>query len=131
MIKASNPATIPQPDGCFSQAVVVDAGTRLLFVSGQVPRGPDGETVGEGDITAQAEVVFGSLAKVLAAHGTDFNSAIKATIFVTDMDRAGEVAEVRARHYGDARPASTFVEVSALGDPRWLLEVELVAAIPA
>jgi 2-iminobutanoate/2-iminopropanoate deaminase len=110
--------------------MVVTAGTGLIFISGQVPRGVDGQTVGVGDMKAQAERVFHCLAEILAAHNTTFDDAVKATIFVTDMSRAGEVAEVRSRFYKMAAPASTFVAVSALGDPDWLLEVELIAALP-
>ncbi len=80
-------------------------------------------------MTAQAEQVFHSLQEILNAHGTTFANAIKATIFVTDIARAHEVTAVRSKYYGDAAPASTFVEVSALGDPNWLLEVELIAAL--
>jgi enamine deaminase RidA (YjgF/YER057c/UK114 family) len=65
----------------------------------------------------------------LQAHGTSFAKAIKATIFVTDISRADEVIAVRSRFYGNAAPASTFVAVCALGNPDWLLEVELIASI--
>jgi enamine deaminase RidA (YjgF/YER057c/UK114 family) len=128
-LQISNPKTVAPPDGQFSQAVVVSAGTNMLFISGQVPRNINGDTVGVGDMTAQAEQVFHSLQEILIAHNSTFARAIKATIFVTDMTRAHEVTAVRAKYYGDAAPASTFVEVSALGDPRWLLEVELIAAL--
>jgi enamine deaminase RidA (YjgF/YER057c/UK114 family) len=125
----SNPASVALPDGHFSQAVVVDAGTKMLFISGQVPRDLAGNTVGVGDMTIQAEQVFSSIGAILAAHHSGFDRAIKATIFVTDISRAAEVMAVRSRHYGRAMPASTLVAVQALGDPEWLLEVELVAAL--
>lgn len=127
----SNPTTVAAPDGQFSQAVEAAAGTRLLFIAGQVPRGPDGDTVGVGDMTAQAEQVFANLAAILKAHGATFADAIKATIFLTDFTRADAVGAVRARYYGRAAPASTMVEVNRLGDPDWLLEVEMIAALPA
>ncbi|OQW77657.1 MAG: hypothetical protein BVN33_01105 [Proteobacteria bacterium ST_bin13] len=127
--RPSNPAGVAPPDGQFSQAFLVPAGTGLMFISGQVPRAADGTTVGVGDMRAQAEQVFANLAAILAAHGSSFAKAIKATIFVTDMSRADQVTEARALHYGPAAPASTFVEVTQLGDPAWLLEVELVAEI--
>jgi 2-iminobutanoate/2-iminopropanoate deaminase len=128
-IQLSNPSTVAPPDGQFSQCVVVQAGTSLLFISGQVPRSLAGDTVGAGDMTAQAEQVFANLQAILNAHGSSFAKAIKATIFVTDISRADEVVKVRSRFYGDAAPASTFVAVTALGDPNWMLEVELIAAV--
>jgi 2-iminobutanoate/2-iminopropanoate deaminase len=128
-VQFSNPNTVASPDGQFSQCAVVSAGTSMLFISGQVPRNLAGDTVGVGDMSLQAEIVFGSLQAILQAHGTSFAKAIKATIFVTDMSRADEVLAVRSRFYGTAAPASTFVAVSALGDPDWMLEVELIASI--
>jgi reactive intermediate/imine deaminase len=122
-----NPESVAPPDGQFSQSAAVEIGPRLIFVSGQVPRNRDGETVGAGDMTAQAEQVFQNLRLILEAHGTDFSKAVKATIFVTDIKRADEVTAVRERFYAGAAPASTFVEVSALGHPDWLLEIELIA----
>jgi reactive intermediate/imine deaminase len=122
-----NPESVAPPDGQFSQSVAVEAGSRLIFISGQVPRNRNGETVGAGDMTAQSEQVFQNLQSILEAHGTDFSKAVKATIFVTDMKRADEVIAIRERFYAGAAPASTFVEVSALGHPDWLLEVELIA----
>jgi 2-iminobutanoate/2-iminopropanoate deaminase len=124
-----NPASVAAPDGQFSQAAVVEAGSRLIYISGQVPRALDGSTVGAGDMTAQAEQVFENLRAILGEYGADFDRVVKATIFVTDIDRAGEVTAVRSRFYGSAAPASTFVAVSALGDPDWMLEIEMIAEI--
>ncbi len=128
-ILTSNPNNVAAPDGQFSQCAIVPAGMTLLFISGQVPRNTEGDTVGIGDMAAQSEQVFQNLQLILQAHGATFANAVKATIFVTDMKRAGEVTAARAKFYGNAVPASTFVEVSALGDPDWLLEVEMVAAV--
>jgi 2-iminobutanoate/2-iminopropanoate deaminase len=128
-VHISNPDSVAAPDGQFSQCVVVSAGVKLLFISGQVPRNVNGDTVGVGDVTVQAEQVFHNLQAILRAHGATFANAVKATIFVTDMKRSGEVTAVRTKFYVGSAPASTFVEVSALGDPDWLLEVELVAAV--
>ncbi len=128
-LRLDNPSTVAAPDGQFSQCAVVSASTPLLYISGQVPRDRDGATVGVGDMTAQAEQVFANLQAILIAHGADFRNVVKATLFVVDMTRAHEVTAVRARFYGDVAPASTFVGVTALGDPDWLLEIELIAAL--
>ena len=95
-VQTSHPIGVAPPVGQVSQAVV-PSGTRLLFVSGQVPREIDGATVGVGDMTAQAEQVFENLRAILAAHGTSSGDAVKATIFVTDIARVGEVFAVRSR----------------------------------
>jgi len=81
-------------------------------------------------MSRQAEQVFGNLQAALKAHGADFENVVKATLYVTRMDLAHEVVAVRERFYGKSKPASTFVGVTALNEPEWWLEVELVAALP-
>jgi 2-iminobutanoate/2-iminopropanoate deaminase len=127
----SNPAAVAAPDGHFSQCVVVSAGTSMIFISGQVPRDKEGKTVGQGNITQQAEQVFESIQAILQAHGASFRNVFKATLFTTRMDLAHEVVEVRKRFYGASKPASTFVGVTALNDPDWWLEVEVIATVPS
>ena len=57
-------------------------------------------------------------------------SVVKVTFFTTDLGRIGEVRAVRERYFeGPVYPAMTSVEVRALADPAWLLEVEAVAVI--
>jgi enamine deaminase RidA (YjgF/YER057c/UK114 family) len=126
-----NPPSVAPPDGQFSQLARVAAGSDLLFLSGQVPRDAHGDTVGDGDMTRQATQVFENLAALLATHGCGFADVAKATLFVTDTARIPELMAVRSRFYGSAAPASTLAVVAALGDPRWLLEVELIAVVPA
>jgi len=82
-------------------------------------------------MSRQAEQVFLNLQAALSAHGADFENVVKATLYITRMDLAHEVVVVRERFYGPSKPASTFVGVTALNDPEWWLEVELVAALPA
>ncbi|MCA2999091.1 MAG: RidA family protein [Rhodocyclaceae bacterium] len=126
----SNPSSLAPPDGHFSQCTLVQAGTRLLFISGQVARDAEGKTVGVGNMSRQAEQVFENLKTALSAHGADFQNIVKATLYITRMDLADEVVAVRERYYGVNKPASTFVGVTALNEPDWWLEVELIAALP-
>jgi 2-iminobutanoate/2-iminopropanoate deaminase len=102
----------------------------MLYISGQVARNREGANVGVGDMRAQAEQVFLNLQEILKAHGSSFEHAVKATLYITRMELAHEVVAVRSRYYRQARPASTFVGVTALNDPDWWLEVELIAVAP-
>lgn len=116
------------PSGAFSHATVIAVGNaRLIFVSGQVPSGPDGELVGEGDMQAQTDQVFRNLERVLQACGSALHEVVKITSFVTDAHARTAFSTVRDRVFADTRPASTFVEVSALANPRWMVEIEAVA----
>ena len=125
-----NPSTVPAPAGAYSHVARLELdGGALLVISGQIATGADGELVGEGDMTAQAERVFDSLGAILAAHGATFADVINIRTYVTDMDRIREYALVRRRYLTDDPPTSTTVEVSRLVMPEALVEVEAMAAL--
>jgi 2-iminobutanoate/2-iminopropanoate deaminase len=100
----------------------------LLFLSGCVPVDGDGKLV-DGDVVAQTRQVFANLGAVLAAAGAAFGDIVKVTVFLTDVDDRAAVNTVRREVFGDARPASTLVEVSRLAIPGARIEVEAVAVV--
>lgn len=102
----------------------------LLFVSGIAPFDSDGEVVGEGDVVAQTRQVLQNLLNALRTVGADMSDVLKVTVFLTDVNDRAAINPVRQEFFGDSRPASTLVEVSALVDPRMLVEIEAVAGIP-
>jgi 2-iminobutanoate/2-iminopropanoate deaminase len=118
----------PMRGGAFSAGVEAPAG-RTVYVSGQVAMDAEGAVVGEGDAKAQTEKVLENVATVLEEAGGSFEDIVKVTVFITDMAFYDEIHEVRRRHFGEPYPASSMVEVSALIDPRLLVEVEAVAVI--
>jgi 2-iminobutanoate/2-iminopropanoate deaminase len=101
----------------------------LLFVSGIVPVDEQGRLVGE-DVVAQARQVFRNMELVLKAAGCGFGDVVKVTLFLLDVNDRAAINSVRQELFGESRPASTLVEVSALAVPGALLEIEAVAAIP-
>jgi 2-iminobutanoate/2-iminopropanoate deaminase len=101
----------------------------LLFLSGLVPVDEHGALVGE-DAAEQARQVFRNMELVLKAAGCRFDDVVKVTHFLLDIDDRPAINPVRMEFFGEARPASTLVEVSALAVPGALLEIEAVAAIP-
>jgi len=119
---------LPEPFSHYTDAV--RAGD-LLFVSGCVALDANGELVGEGDVVAQARQVFSSIGLCLAAAGASFADVVKVTTFLTDIADRARVNPVRQEFFGDARPASTLVEVSALVLPEFLIEAEAVALVPS
>ena len=102
----------------------------LLFVSGFVSVDGEGRLVGGGDVVAQARQVFVNLGAVLAAAGATFADVVKVTVYLTDIADRARINPVRQEFFGDARPASTLVEVSALAVPGAKVEIEAVALIP-
>jgi len=129
-VKRSNPPTLSRPTG-YTHIVEVTGPTKLVYISGQIALDKDGKVVGEGDMKAQAEQVFKNLEAALAAAGAKFTDVVKMNTFITDMDKAPAVREVRARYFGDTTPASTLVQVVKLARPEFMLEIEVIAAVPA
>ena len=119
----------PMRGGAFSAGVEAPAG-RTVYVSGQVAMDAEGAVVGEGDAKAQTEKVLENVSVVLEEAGGSLDDIVKVTVFITDMGIYDEVHEVRRRYFGEPYPASSMLEVSALIDPRLLVEVEAVAVIP-
>jgi len=102
----------------------------LLFVSGFVSVDGEGRLVGGDDVVAQARQVLANLGAVLSAAGATFADVVKVTVYLTDIADRVRINPVRQEVFGDARPASTLVEVSALAVPGAKLEIEAVALIP-
>lgn len=102
----------------------------LLFVSGVVPVDAGGALVGGDDVVAQTRQVLANLGAVLAAAGCGFADVVKVTVFLTDVDDRQRINPLRQEAFGDARPASTLVEVSRLAIQGAKIEVEAVALLP-
>jgi len=102
----------------------------LVFVSGIVAMDREGQLVGGADVVAQARQVFQNMREVLAAAGCGFEDVVRVTIYLTDVDDRPSINPVRQEVFGEARPASTLVEVSRLAVPGAKIEVEAVALLP-
>ena len=118
----------PEPISHYTDAVRVGD---LLFVSGCVPVDSEGRLVGGDDVVAQARQTFENVGAVLTAGGSSFADVAKVTVFLTDVHDRAKINPVRQEFFGDTRPASTLVEVSALAIPGAKIEVEAVAVVRA
>ena len=101
----------------------------LLFVSGVVPIDGGGRLVGAGDVVEQTRQVFRNMAEVLGAAGASFADVVKVTVFLIDIGDRARINPVRQEVFGDTRPASTLVEITALAVPGALVEIEAVAVL--
>ena len=118
----------PMRKGAYSSGVEAPAG-RTIYVSGQVSLDAEGNVVGEGDIGLQTETVLEHVKTVVEGAGGGMEDIVKVTVFITNMRLYDEIHEVRRRYFEEPYPASSMVEVSALIDPRLLIEIEAVAVI--
>ena len=126
-----NPPDMMKPAG-YSHVAKVTGGA-LVYIAGQVPVDPSGNLVGEGNLEAQAEQVFKNLKTAVEAAGGTMADLIKMNVYVVAEVDAGEMPKFRAardRYVNvEKPPASTFVVVTRLARPGWLIEIEAVAAI--
>jgi enamine deaminase RidA (YjgF/YER057c/UK114 family) len=115
----------------YSHVVEVEGG-RLLFVSGQVPVNAQRQLVGK-DFREQVGKVYDNLETVLKSVGAGFENVVKTTNYLTDISQAKVFREVRDARFAHVkiRPASTTLVITALVEPEFLLEIEVVAAVPA
>jgi 2-iminobutanoate/2-iminopropanoate deaminase len=116
----------PAAIGPYSQGIIANG---FLFTAGQIAIDPGTGQVETGSVAAQTERVMSNLAAVLGSAGATWKDVVKTTVFLHDMSDFPVVNEVYGRVLGDARPARSTVQVSAL--PRGVLvEIDAVAAIP-
>lgn len=125
-----SPPTLPPTRG-YSHVVEVPAGSRLLYVAGQVALDSAGRVIGAGDFRVQAVQVFENLRRALAAGGASFGDVVKLNYYVVDATQIQSLRDVRDRYVNTAAPpASTLVEVRRLFRDDLLIEVEAVAIVP-
>lgn len=126
---------IPAPEGVAPATAythVVTGTGRFVAIAGQVALDENGDLVGEGDPLAQARQVYVNLRQCLAAAGATFEDVIKVTYYFTGPEvlEAVRTASAELDDWPEP-PASTAVQISALFQPRFLLEVEAFAVVPA
>lgn len=106
---------------------VVRAGS-LVLVSGTTSVDADGVVRGETPYE-QAELILRKALAALARAGASAGDVVRTRAYVTDISRADQVGRAHAEVLGDVRPVMTMVEVSALIDPRMLVEIEVEAVV--
>jgi 2-iminobutanoate/2-iminopropanoate deaminase len=123
--KAYNPDSVPAPVGSYSQGLEIPAGSRILFISGQIPETLNGEI--PPDFEAQCNLVWDHILSILRSAGMSVTDLVKVTTFLTDRGLAEVNSRVRRERLGSHAPALTVIVAQTL-DPRWLLEIEALAA---
>lgn len=126
--KLLQPDSLPTPTACYSQGIEI-SGKRMIFVAGQLPVNKAGAIVGEGDFKAQITQVFENMKAVLADAKASFDDVVKLNIYVIDVKNLPLVQEVRSGYLTRPYPATTLVEITALANPKALVEIEAIAVI--
>jgi len=117
-------AAAPAAIGPYVQAVRAGG---FLFLSGQIPLDPStGALIPDADITVQTERVLNNLKVVLEAAGLSLAAAVKATVYLADLNDFAAMNAAYGKYFSQNPPARSTVEVSRL--PRGArVEIDLVA----
>jgi 2-iminobutanoate/2-iminopropanoate deaminase len=121
---------LPKPKGVWSMVTVASPG-QLVFVSGLLSKDAEGNVVGVGDIAKQTEVILENMKLALESAGATLDDIVRVDVYITDMSNFDKIHAVRRRYFPQDPPASTMVQVTALTDPRCLIEINAIASIPA
>jgi 2-iminobutanoate/2-iminopropanoate deaminase len=102
-----------------------------VFATGQVSWDENGAVVGAGDIDAQVAQTYKNIGLLLAGLGAKPDDIVKTVTYVTDPAFAPAIHRGRQAFFDGAElPASTFIQVAGLADPRLLLEIDVVVMVP-
>ena len=124
MKKVISTAEAPQAIGPYSQAI--EAGG-FVFVSGQIPLIPATGELVEGSVEVQTARVLENLKAILEAAGSSLESAVKTTVYITNMDDFAKVNGIYGQYFQENPPARVCVEVSKLPKGA-LVEIDVIAA---
>jgi 2-iminobutanoate/2-iminopropanoate deaminase len=125
-IRQINPTGVFPPYANYAHAVEVAAGSRLLFISGLNGYAADGNTMPE-DFEGQAELIWSHLETILVAADMSIDNLVSLRFYLAEP--ALDPANVRLlkQRLGNHHAARTVICAGFL-EPRWLIEVEAVAA---
>lgn len=121
-----NPPTMCTPFNPYSHGAEVKAGSRLVYIAGQVGADKDGEI--PGDFETQIANTYRNIQTILNEADMDFENLVKLTIFLIRPEDAPQMREIRKAFLGSHQPTHTLLYISRLAYPEFLIEVEGVAA---
>ena len=121
----------------YAPAIKVTGGS-MIFCAGVTaapvyhhhPHRPEEFDAMPDNMEDQARIALEQLNKGLSAAGASFNDVISVDRFLTDMDEQDDLNRVWAEFFGEAKPATTTVQVVRMAtDPRCKIEINAIAVV--
>lgn len=115
----------PKAIGPYSQATRAGG---FLFTAGQIALDPATGQIVEGDVARQTTRVMENLKAIVEAAGSSLDRAVKATVYLKDMNDFAAMNEVYGKYFAKNPPARSTVEAARL--PRDVrVEIDLIVAV--
>ena len=109
----------------YSRAIKID---NRIIISGTTSV-ENGKVMGEDDFYLQAKIILNKIRKILEDAGSGIGDVVRTRMYITDISKWEEVGKAHGEFFKDIKPVTSMVEVSALIDPKMLVEIEAEAVI--
>ncbi len=110
----------------YSRAVKIG---NTIEVAGTVAVDDNGDTAGINNAYQQTHFILQKIEKVLKNAGASLNDVVRTRMFVTDISRWQEYGKAHGEFFKDIRPCTSMIEVKALINPEYLIEIEATAIL--
>jgi enamine deaminase RidA (YjgF/YER057c/UK114 family) len=111
----------------YSRAVKMG---NIIEVTGTVAVNDGGETVGKNDPYEQTKYIYQKIETVLRRAGAGMKDVVRVRMFVTDISLWQEFGRAHSEFFKDIKPCNTMVQISALIEPEFMIEIEATAILP-
>jgi len=101
----------------------------IIEITGTVAVDENNSVVGLNDAYAQSKYIIQKIEKILKKAGAGLEHVIRTRMFVTDISRWEEYGKAHGEFFGQIKPCTTMVEVRALIQPEFLVEIEATAIV--